>query len=55
MNITPQIALQNVLTLYKGARLTPDEHEAMKESLQVLANLINESKGFSGNLEKKKE
>lgn len=38
--ITPEIALSNLLTVYKQARLTPDEHEIMKVSVQTLIEVI---------------
>ena len=45
--ITPEIALSNLLTVYKQARLTPDEHEIMKVSVQTLIEVVqrdNEAK-----------
>ena len=44
MNITPQVALENLVAIYKSARLTAEEHEVLKESVKVLYNLINQNK-----------
>jgi len=49
MNITPQIALENLVTIYKTARLTAEEHEVLKESVKVLNNLISQNGNSKGN------
>ena len=54
MNITPQVALENLVTVYKTARLTAEEHEVLKESIKVLYNLINQSGNSKGNSESAK-
>lgn len=41
--LTPEVALGNLITVYKQARLTPDEHEILKASIEVLVNLIKEN------------
>jgi hypothetical protein len=38
--MTPEIALGNLLTVYKQSRLTPEEHDIMKVSVQTLIDLI---------------
>jgi len=38
--ITPETALANLITVYKQARLTPDEHDIMRASIQTLIDLI---------------
>ena len=40
-NITTDQALANFAALHRQSRLLPEQHEAMKESLQVLAGLVN--------------
>lgn len=40
-NITPDQALANFAALHRQSRLLPEQHEALKESLQVLAGLAN--------------
>lgn len=40
-NITPDQALANFAALHRQSRLLPEQHEALKESLQVLAGLVN--------------
>ncbi len=40
-NITPDQALANFAALHRQSRLLPEQHEAMKESLQVLGGLAN--------------
>lgn len=40
-NITPDQALANFAALHRQSRLLPEQHEALKESLQVLASLVN--------------
>jgi|APGre2960657404_1045060.scaffolds.fasta_scaffold09128_4 hypothetical protein len=54
MNITPQVALENLVTVYKTARLTAEEHEVLKESVKVLYNLINQNGNSKGNSESSK-
>ena len=39
--MTPETALANLVAVYKQVRLTSDEHEIIKESVQVIINLIN--------------
>jgi len=39
--MTPETALANLITVYKQARLTPDEHDIMKVSIQTLIDLIH--------------
>lgn len=51
MNITPQVALENMVTVYKTARLTAEEHEVLKESIKVLYNLVSENGNSRGNSE----
>ena len=51
MNITPQVALENMVAVYKTARLTAEEHEVLKESIKVLYNLITENGNSRGNSE----
>lgn len=38
--MTPETALSNLLTVYKQSRLTPEEHEIMKVSIQTLIDVI---------------
>jgi hypothetical protein len=52
MNITPQVALENLVTVYKTARLTAEEHEVLKESIKVLYNLISENGNSKPNSER---
>lgn len=40
-NITTDQALANFAALHRQSRLLPEQHEALKESLQVLAGLVN--------------
>lgn len=40
-NITTDQALANFAALHRQSRLLPEQHEALKESLQVLACLAN--------------
>lgn len=40
-NITTEQALANFAALHRQSRLLPEQHEALKESLQVLAGLAN--------------
>jgi hypothetical protein len=54
MNITPQVALENLVAIYKSARLTAEEHEVLKESVKVLYNLINQNGNSKGNSESSK-
>ena len=54
MNITPQVALDNLIAIYKSARLTAEEHEVLKESVKVLYNLINQNGNSKGNSESSK-
>lgn len=54
MNITPQVALENLVAVYKTARLTAEEHEVLKESVKVLYNLINQNGNSKGNSESSK-
>lgn len=42
--MTPEIALSNLLTVYKQSRLTPEEHDIMKVSIQTLIELIQKDK-----------
>ena len=39
--MTAETALSNLVAAYKQVRLTSDEHEIMKESVQVIIDLIN--------------
>lgn len=55
MNISPQTALSNLIVIYQNARVTPEEHEALKESIRVLTNLINEVTAQKANSEDKKK
>lgn len=43
MNISPQSALANFRDLHRQVKLTPDNHEAIKESLLVLESLLGET------------
>ena len=43
--ITPETALANLITVYKQARLTPDEHDIMKGSIQTLVDLVQKEAG----------
>lgn len=43
MNISPQSALANFRDLHRQVKLTPDNHEAIKESLVVLESLLGET------------
>jgi len=38
--IEPNAALANVIAVYKQARLTPEEHEIVKASINVLLGLV---------------
>lgn len=38
--MTPETALSNLLTIYKQARLTPEEHDIMKVSIQTIIDVI---------------
>lgn len=49
MNISPQTALNNLIAIYQNARITAEEHEALKESIRVLANLVNEKVNSEAN------
>jgi hypothetical protein len=40
-NITSDQALANFAALHRQSRLLPEQHEALKESLQVLGSLVN--------------
>lgn len=40
-NITTDQALANFAALHRQSRLLPEQHEALKESLLVLAGLVN--------------
>jgi hypothetical protein len=42
--MTPEIALGNLITVYKQSRLTPEEHDIMKASIQTLIDLIQKDK-----------
>ena len=42
--MTPETALSNLITVYKQSRLTPEEHEIMRMSIQTLIALIQRSK-----------
>lgn len=42
--MSPETALSNLITVYKQSRLTPEEHEIMRLSIQVLIGLIQQSK-----------
>lgn len=42
--MTPETALSNLITIYKQSRLTPEEHEIMRISIQTLIALIQRSK-----------
>jgi hypothetical protein len=52
--MNPQTALSNLITAARNARLTADEHEAIKESIGVLIKFINENISNTGNSESKK-
>lgn len=42
--IDPNTALANVIAVYKQVRLTPEEHDIMKASLNVLYELVEKDK-----------
>jgi len=42
--ITPEIALSNLVVIYKQTRLTPEEHDVMRVSIQVLLDLIQKDR-----------
>lgn len=42
--MTPETALGNLITIYKQSRLTPEEHDIMKLSIQTIIDLINRDK-----------
>ena len=43
MNISPPSAVANFRDLHRQVKLTPDNHEAIKESLEVLESLLGDS------------
>lgn len=51
--MTPEIALGNLITIYKQSRLTPEEHDIMKVSIQTLIDLINRDKEMKATQEAK--
>ena len=51
--MTPEIALGNLITVYKQSRLTPEEHDIMKVSIQTLIDLINRDKEMKATQEAK--
>lgn len=53
--MNPQSALSNLITVARSARLTADEHEAIKESINVLVNFINENTAVKDNSESRKK
>lgn len=55
MNITPQTALNNLIAIYQSSKMTPEEHELLKESIRVLVNLVNEVNAQNANSEDKKK
>jgi hypothetical protein len=51
--MTPETALGNLITIYKQSRLTPEEHDIMKVSIQTLIDLINRDKEMKATQEAK--
>lgn len=51
--MTPETALGNLLTIYKQSRLTPEEHDIMKLSIQTIIDLINRDKEMKATQEAK--
>jgi hypothetical protein len=50
-----QTALSNLISAARTARLTAEEHEAVKESINVLIKFINENSPNTDNSESKKK
>lgn len=51
--MTPETALGNLITIYKQSRLTPEEHDIMKLSIQTIIDLINRDKEMKATQEAK--
>ena len=51
--MTPETALTNLVTIYKQSRVTPEEHEIVKTSIQVIIDLINRDKEMKATQESK--
>jgi hypothetical protein len=50
-----QTALSNLISAARNARLTAEEHEAVKESIGILIKFINDNTPKTDNSESKKK